>query len=119
MGPLRLTLKRKVLPVELEGEDGAVKNYLLKGMSGRERDGYLNDMGDRIKLGPDGKPSGLKSFEGVQANLVARCLYTAEGAKVPQETIQDFPAETLNKLFETAQKLNGLDKDAEEAAKNG
>ena len=116
MEVLRFTLKKQTLPVVLETEAGEVTVHLVE-MIGAERDSYLGEMGKKMNYGPDGKPSGLSSFEGLHAMLLTRCLVKETGEKYTVEEIQAFPSTTQTGLFEAAQELNALGEDGEEEAK--
>lgn len=116
--PLRFVLRRKEVPVEMEMEDGTVKSYTLREMEGRDRDAYLNSMGDRMKFSNNGKVIGLKSFDGHQGKLLTRCLYDEHGELVALKDCQSFPTSVLDALFKRAEKLNALDVKSEEDEKN-
>ena len=92
--------------------------YVIREMTGIQRDGWLTSMGGRVKSGADGKPSGLRSFENVQADLIFRCLYDASGNPVLLSVIQSWPASAQNKVFKLCQEINGLDEKSEEEVKN-
>ena len=107
MEALKFTLEVKQIPVEIDGEA-----YVLQELNGRERDKYLNDITARVKIGPDGKPAGMKNFDGMQGNLLVASLRKKEGSElisVPFNTIQGWPAKMQSALFMEAQKLSGLD----------
>lgn len=118
---LKLNLRTSSIPVTLEGEGGKSEEYQLCEMVAADRDKHLDSLADRIRLSPDGKPAGVKKFDGMQAELISRCLFK-DGKPVPKETIQSWPASVVGALFDEAQKLNHLNATAEEvmgAAKNG
>jgi len=111
MEPIKLTLKLKEIPVTLDE-----KAYTLKELSGEARDKYLTGMSDRVKF-TDGKMTGLKNFNGLQASLLALCLYDSDGVLVPMKDLQAFPASTLATLFDAAQELSSLGEGAQKEAK--
>lgn len=115
---LEFTLKRTEKTVKLENPDGTVSNYTLKELTGEERDKYLSGMAKKMKTGPDGKPIGLRDFEGIEADLIFLSLYDEKGKNVPTATIAKYPSRVQRMLFQAAQKLSGLDETAEEEAKN-
>lgn len=119
MESLKFSVVRKEVPVELQTAEGAVRNCVLLEMSGKGRDEYLNLMNKRMKFDAAGQPVRLSSFEGIQAALLARCLMDVDADEfLKEEEIQTFPASVINRLFEAAQELNGLDIQAKEEAKN-
>ncbi len=103
---LEFTLERQEKPVVIAGQ-----KYVLLELDGKERDNYLNGIGARVKHTADGKPAGLKSFDGLQASLVTACLRTDEGERsaVPVAVIQGWPARVVTRLYEAARDMNGLD----------
>lgn len=116
--PVKLTLKLKTIPIELEQEDGLVKTFVLQELTGAERDVYVDLMVKRVKTNARGEPTGIRSAEGMQAQLLARCLRDEDGGKLEVKEIQNFPSTTLNDLFDLAQELNGLGEEAEDQVKN-
>lgn len=96
--------------------DGVI--YTVKEMTGQQRDQWLNSMGNRMKMSPDGKPSGLKTYDGIQAGLIGLCLYDKDNVFVPIEKIHQWPASAQVKLFDLCQEVNGLNDKAAEEVKN-
>ena len=117
MAGLKLTLRLKEIPVELETEEGVTETYVIKELTGKERDTFLTSMGTRIRYNGKGEPSGLKNFDGVQASLLSLCLCDAQGEKVPEKTIQMFPATAQNEMFKAARELSALGEDSEDTEK--
>ena len=111
---LEFSLERIEKPVTIGG-----KAYVLRELDGKQRDTYLNGLSQRVRI-VDGKPAGLKSFDGLQASLLALCLYEniAGGEPVPAATIQAWPATVVTRLYEVAREMNGLDEE-EEGTKKG
>ncbi|MBU0847695.1 hypothetical protein KKH23_10955 [Patescibacteria group bacterium] len=110
---LEFVLEFQERPVTIGSE-----RYLLVELDGKGRDTYLNNLGGRMRHGPDGKPSGVKDFEGLQAFLVAACLRKIEAdgelRAVSGETIQAWPAKVVSGLFDAAKELSALDEEEEE-----
>ena len=117
MKTLRFSLHREEIPVILMTEDGTEKAYILREMSGRDRDAYLTKMGGKFKFNTKGKVIGVKSFDGLQAALLAKCLFDEDDKLVHIDKIQGFPTITQGKLFKEAQTLNALEDDEEENSK--
>jgi len=109
---LNFKLSREELPVILDG-----KNYKLKELTGKQRDTFLNNVGQRMNF-VAGKAQGMKSYDGLQSSLLALCLYDDADKLVSEKDIQEYPASVQTKLFKAAQELNGLDEEAVEEAKN-
>jgi len=118
METIILTIDREEVPVILNNKEGVETKYTLREMNGKERDSYLNTIGNKMKLSGSGKVIGLKSFDGLQAGLLSRCMIDENGDKVDEHTIQGWPTKTQTSLFKTAQVMNALDQDAEDEAKN-
>jgi hypothetical protein len=114
----RYSLKRKVVVIELEGEDGTVSACELREMNGTERDRFLNTSNRRLKTDSQGNAVGVSDFNGIYADLIAQCLYR-EGALVPKSEILNFPASLQADLHRICQEINSLGDKAREAAKNG
>jgi hypothetical protein len=116
--------KRREVTVEIPELDA---EFTLREMSGTERDkfdGGIFKGAAQIKI-VDGKPSGLASREldtlYFRARLVALCLVEEDGNRMYaddeiQQLSDAIPSRALSVLFEAAQKLNGLDQAAVEAA---
>lgn len=110
---LDISLTRIEKPVRIDG-----KIYAVKEMTGAQRDRWLTQMGNRMKTDADGKPTGIREFDGVQAGLISLCLYDGD-VPVPVNVIQSWPAKAQNQLFKLCQEVNGLgDEQNVEAAKN-
>jgi len=118
--PMEFTLERTEVPVTIKDPiSGSETEYILREMSGAERDSYMDAQKSRLIIGSSGTVTGVRSFNGLQAMLLARCLYTASDNKlVDSKTIQGWKSSVQNALFERANKINGLDKNAEKRAKN-
>ncbi len=111
--PIELSLELKTVPVTLEGNP-----YSLVELTGDTRDKYMTDMSQRMKYDAKGKPTGLKSFNGLQAMLLTLCLHNQDNELVKAADIQKYPSSTLTTLFEMAQELNGIGEPGEDEAKN-
>lgn len=125
MATLKLNLSVSTLPVELD-DNGTPQAYYLREMDAASRDKYLDTVSDRVRVTADGKPAGIKKFDGMQADLVSRCMFYGDGNNkdkpVSKEVIQKWPSSVVSQLYTEAQKLNHLiakEKDEIEAeAKN-
>lgn len=108
------------LVFDLEREEQKVtisgKKYVLVELSGEERDSYLNDIGGRMRI-ENGKPAGIKNFNGMQAFLVSlslKSMETGEPVPVNIKEIQKWPAPLVSKLFDRAKALSAIDQENEE-----
>lgn len=104
---LKFNLKRNDVPVTIEGGDG-VLNLRLVEMSAAMRDQYLDTIQVRMGYSADGKPAGIRKFDGMQSDLLTRCLLKEDGKPVTKQEVQNWPASLVNQLFTEAQKLNHL-----------
>lgn len=118
MAYTKFQLKLKEESVEITDVKDETKIYVIRELSGAQRDSFLNDMGGRMKFTAAGKMQGLSDYTDLQTGFLALCLYDEVGELVALEILREYPASVLSDLFEIAQKLSGLDKGAESGAKN-
>jgi hypothetical protein len=107
------------IPVELELEEGKVRQLELRELSAAGRDAYLNSLHKRTKFDGDGNAKGISDFVKLQADLLGVTLFdkdTKEAVKV--EEVQKFPATVVAELYEMAQGLNVLKKKDEPEGKD-
>jgi hypothetical protein len=90
------------------GPGNKEENYELREMLARDRDRYLDQLGTRVVMDSEGKVIRIQKFDGLQASLLACCLFDSEGRSVGADKIQSWPAGTVAALFEAAQQLNLL-----------
>ena len=117
MENLEVSLKRAEIKVKVIDDAGKEHTYTLRELSGKQRDLFLNSMGKRVNF-VNGKIQGLKTYDGVQADLLALCLYDENNEVVKEDVIQTYPASVLAKLFKAAQVLSGFDEVAVTEIKN-
>lgn len=113
MEALKFTLKATSVPVSITAEDGKTTEYQLQEMDAASRDHYLDQLSGRMRFDNEGKPAGVKRFEGMQSELLSACLFDSEAKRVPSTTIQKWPASLVSELFKRAQEMNHLVKDGE------
>src|SRR6185503_6977958 len=105
---LKFSLKSGMVPVTLE-VDGAVVEMELREMTAAARDSYLDRLSSRMKFDNEGKPAGVKKFEGMQSELIGACLFRQESGKaVTSQEIQGWPASVVSDIYKAAQELNHL-----------
>lgn len=117
---LVITLVRKTRKVKaVIDDDGTVRRFILKEMTGANRDRYLTQQIKKTKFSDAGKPTGLTDVDGIQAGLICKCLYNEEGTMpVPEVEIAQWPASTQDALFKACQTMNAMNKEGEEKEKN-
>lgn len=118
----RNTLKHLARKEERFDIDG--QTFILREMSGRARDLFESNALKEVTDIIDGKPVTRRAVEPMllRARLIALCWMDEEGRPVYGEDevgmlADDISASVQGALFERAQKLNGLDNDAVEAAR--
>jgi len=117
MRKFRVALKVEEFEVELQ--DGTSKKYVMKEMDGTLRDSYNDAMAARMRKSPEGKPLGLASIAGIDADLLIRCVFDPSTEKmVDTKTVQSWSSTSLDEISEWALEFNGLNKNAEKNAKN-
>jgi hypothetical protein len=119
--PVSLDLTIKSLPVTLKNGEGEV-HYELREMTSLMRDQFLDKLAARTRLDVQGRPVGLNKFEGLQSDLLSRCLYRDGKLVLPVE-IQGWPSSVVSELYKRAQEINYLNeveskKATEEAKKD-
>jgi len=108
---LKFTLITTALAVTLDGGE-----YEIREMTAAARDAYMDTLSERVVIDKEGKAAGIKKFDGMQAELVSRCLFLkSDGSQVTKETIQGWPASTVASLFDECQTLNHLNTGAQKA----
>src|SRR6266567_4406880 len=111
MESLSFDLATKVTPVVLKNGEGE-KTYELREMTSLFRDQFLDKLATRTRLDAQGRPVGLNKFEGLQAELLNRCLYR-EDKLVSVQEIQSWPSSVVSELYKKAQEINHLSEVAE------
>lgn len=109
------------VPVKLRMLDGTVKTYIVREMPGDKLEAFMQENKDRMDVVMEGtelKVRGIKSYQGMFAGLLGRCLCSENGQLVPIEVINTFPGRVQQILCSKAQKLNALTPEAEDKAGN-
>jgi len=110
---LRLELELKEVDVVLVDKEDNEKKYLLKELSGSDRNRYLNKMKNRVTTDKNGNVK-INTFDGMQSDLLTVSLFNEAGESVSKDEIEMLPSNTQQKLFEKAQELSGLNSEASE-----
>jgi hypothetical protein len=104
---MKLSLKINSVPITLEQVDGKPDViYTLREMNAAQRDAYLDSMQGRVETDEAGKVKSIKSFDGMHADLLTRCLFDQAGKAVTREVVQAWPASVTGALFDKANELN-------------
>lgn len=117
---LEFTLATQTIPVVIKTTDGKILNLELREMTAAQRDKHLDSVSSRMSFDADGKPVGIKKFDGMQADLLVLCLWRTDGNGVSTEEIQKWPAAVVSQIHAKAQEMNHLAKaEEDEPEKNG
>ena len=68
------------------------------------------------RVGPDGKPLEYHNVGELEPLLVALCLFDSKGKRVPQPTVEEWPADIVAKLYAKAIEISGLEEKAKPTA---
>lgn len=113
----RLSLSVQTVSVVLVGPTGQETEAEICEMTAEARDRYLDLLAARMKIDASGQVAGVKRYEGLQAELLSRCLRRKDtGAYIPITEIQSWPSSVVTALFQKAQDLNHLGKEPMTAA---
>lgn len=116
--PIVVSLVRKEVQVKVVDAAGSTRDYILREMTGAQRDAWMNKTQGKMSKNAEGKSVGIRDFTGLHASLISACLYQAEDNKpVSEQVIQTFPSSVQTTLFARAQKMNGLEPDSEKKEK--
>lgn len=104
---LKLNLDIQIEKVQI-GSGASFAEYTIQEMNQKERDEYLDKQEPRLLRNEERQVIGMKTQSGFRADLLCLCLRDQEGKLVSAETVQSWPAQTVEQLHTVAQKLNGL-----------
>lgn len=114
---MRFSLVRKQVVITLDTEGGSHKVFIRE-LTGKDRDGYLSYLGKKMRYDSEGKPQGMKSFDGLQIALLVKCLYDEDDHRVKESVIEAYPAAVVTALYEVAEELSALTDGAAEEVGN-
>jgi hypothetical protein len=104
MDTLELSLDPVSVAVSLRQGDRK-EVVLVCEMTAAERGAYLDEVRERVT--PEGKA--IKSLAGLQSKLLSLCLRRAsDRSAIPEQEIEKWPATVVQRLFDEAQRINGL-----------
>ena len=119
MEELKFSLKLKERPVTITDLDGQEKKYVLKELTGPQRETYMESFDISMTV-VDGKPqigaSSIKTFPAT--DFLAMCLFDENDTPVTKEILATYPGSVISSLHRAGIALSGLDKEGQEAVKN-
>ena len=117
MKEMKFLLKLKEVPVKITDVNDVEKSFTLRELDGRSKGIFLDDFTSRAVKDSNGKATKeLKTVKGFQEGLITLCLVDELGKQVPTEEIEKYPTGVIDSLFEAAQELSGLSKEAAKKA---
>jgi hypothetical protein len=120
VGPTVLDLNFQEEELYLREKDSKEPSkFILREMSGTDRDAYMNYVSSKTSVSKDGETVKVKDYGGLTAFLLNRTLFRADGiTPVDVNTIQKWPSRVQSVLADKARAISGLDEKADETAKN-
>ena len=85
------------------------KQYTLREANGEAARQFNNARLERIKLGSDGKPQGVKGMADIESLLVSLCLFDSNDKPVPESTVKSWPYRIQKVLYARAKEISRLD----------
>lgn len=107
-------LKLNTLPVTLETEDGTEVVYGISQLTGAMADELRSAQAAKVELDKNGDVVAVRDFTGQYTELLSRCLRTADNKLVARATLDNWPNEVLEALYEEAVVFTGLKKPEDE-----
>lgn len=100
-------------------KDGVVKVYIIRELDGPGRKWWDKITQQAIVRNKKNEITGVNDPVGLQHKLIARTVIDKEtGVAVTEEFVRTWGTSTQLTVFMKSRNLSGLDKEAEEAAKN-
>ena len=112
----RLSLVRTEIVIE-DRNNQEIECYVQE-LDGMARDEYVNLSLSRSKVDRDTGVRTGYDVKDLEANLVHKCLFKADGTKFTFKEVQEFPASTLTGLYRMCEELNGINQRGKETVKN-
>ena len=104
-------------PITITTKDGESKACILRELTSKQKSAYLNSMRDKVTFS-DGKVTGVKDFDGLEACLLTKCFYDDDNKLITAAALQEFPARVVKQIFEAAQVISALNEEGVTEAKN-
>jgi len=119
MKKLKFKAARQEQEVEIEDAQGQTKLYKLIEFSGTERTKYKSRFTMDIELSNGVPTASMNNYNPMsESEFVSLCLFDNEGKSVSEDEINKLPGTVIVALYEAALTLCGLNKEANEEAKN-
>ncbi len=109
---VKVSTHRKTRKVDIDGI-----LHTIQELDGIELGQWRTDMADRVRTDSQGKVTGVTNFNGIEANLICRCLRNAKGEAVVSGQIERWPASAIAAIFKVCQEVNGMTPESEAAEK--
>jgi len=103
--------------VSIENMSGISEEYVIHEMTGDTLETYFNTQRDKMSVSTDGIVT-MKDYKGIYTSLLVLTMTGPDSKAVPITLLKTWPSRVQKELFEIAQKLNGLNVEAKEEAKN-
>lgn len=84
------------------------KPYTIREMTGTDRDQYNNYVNGLTRLDSKGQPTGLRTTEGINVQLISRCLIDETRVPVEVKVLNLWPTTLLESLYDVCRKVNGM-----------
>ena len=111
------SVKRKMMEVDIELEDGTVKECVIKEMMGDALNEWTELQQGRARQDRQGN-SFLAPIPKIHARLISLCLYDrADDKPIPMSTIETWPSSVQQGLFNDCNEVCGLNDEEREKAK--
>lgn len=105
-------------PIKIK-KDGVIRQYVLRELDGPGRKWWQKIIEQSLTKDKKGQVTGANDVIGLQHKLIARTMIDCEtGAPVTEEFVRSWGTSTQLDVFMRTRKLSGLDKEAEDSAKN-
>jgi len=112
MEDLVFSTNRQEVPIVIDE-----KKYILRELTSEDKDKYLTSMGGKMLFNKEGDVTSITDYTDLHANLVALTLFDENGVLVSLDAIHKYPSRMVTALYEKAQEISGLGKEAKEKAK--
>ena len=103
--------------VSIENSAGVSEEYKISELTGDNLEVYFNTQRDKMDIKADGTVS-MKDYKGIYTSLLVLTVTGPDEKPVSLTLLKSWPSRVQKALFEIAQRLNGLNVEAKEEAKN-
>lgn len=113
----RFKLKRKREAFSIEDEHSNLIEVYLEELDGFDRDDWVNESLSRSKYDRETGARIGYNVKDLEAKMVHKCLFKADGTKFTFNEVQKFPASTLSGMYRMCEELNAVTAKAREEVK--